>query len=196
MARSSVVGTIFSVLASICIIIVSILTITSIFYPEWFTNTTKEAINFSQYRTETGEVRPGIVSAQINIFIYAILIFAILAGLTLVGAYYVSTSIDSSSVAVGGKNKKRLRWGAMAFVGVLCIFLGATLPRAIFNPTDTYTLSRDFGLAAMALRSNLGGIAVGFIIFLLSLLFAFVFFAVLIKLPWRHRRNKMQSAFA
>jgi hypothetical protein len=206
MAKFTLADTLVKIFAAIGTVMVLLVTLISIFAPSFITNTSQQLIGgLSQYQQtgvdSTGKriivgLRPDVVAAQANVFGVTILVFAAVAGLALAGAFYWSTGIDARSVAAGSGHKKLHRWIALGITGVFCIFVGLFLPPAIFSATDKTTLARDFSWAAMPANSYLGGFLLGIVILLASMFFAWIFFRLLVKMPWQSRRNKVLKAFA
>jgi hypothetical protein len=185
-----------SIFAMLAFIIAAIISIVSVFSPNLITDLTKQSINFdSQYREQDGAVRPAVVLAQINVFIFAAVIIVLFWGFALSGLFYTIKSHEASTVAVGGRKKTWLLWVAGVVAFVFFCLMGIGLPRAIFSPTDMKTLSMAFPWAHFAVNSWFGGVlVVGVGGLVLSTLAAVGFFLLTVILPRALKESKLRKS--
>lgn len=184
-----------SIFAFIAFIIAAIISIVSVVFPFLITDMTKQAINFdSQYKEADGSVRPAVVLAQLDVFIFALVIIVLLWGFALSGLFYGIKSREASIVAAGGSAKNWLVWILAGVVLILFCLLGVGLPQTVFDPTHKETLSRTFPLVHFAKNSGIGGILiVGIVGMILSIVVAWGFFSLIIILPRHLKESKLKT---
>jgi len=195
MRRSRIFKDTLSIFGLIVFAIVAFISIISVFLPYLITDMTKQAISFdSKYRETDGAIRPAVVLAQANAFIFVAVIIILFWGFALAGVFYAIKSHEASSIAVGGRKKTWLIWIVGGIALILLCLLGVGLPRAIFNPTDIKTLSMAFPMIHFAVNSWIGGVlVVGLGGFVLSILAAGGFFSLLVILPQFVKESKLKK---
>lgn len=196
MSLSKTSSGLLGTLSAISAIAGTAITAISVFYPELISSTTKQAINFSSYVAQSGVVRSAVVSAQVNCFLYAVLLVVLLMGFALAGYFYLSTAMAARALATGNSNSKWPQYLVLSFVVVLCVALGNTLPAAIFKPTNPITLAMEFNFAAWALKSRVGSFALGFIIFFLAVIVAVGTHLLLVELPRSRKITKTRTSIS
>jgi hypothetical protein len=195
MAKTQTIN-VLSTIAVIGTILVSIITVVSAFFPQLITKSATQSIDIAQYTTDSGEIRPAVVSAQTNVFLIASAVLIMLVGLSFTGFYYLRTMVDAKSAATGTRNSKWHIYLLSILIFIFCLSLGLSLPRAIYYPTNLRELTIEFGLAAWAVKSNVGGIVLGVIFFAISIILAISAYWLLVKMPWFFKRKRVQRRIA
>jgi len=119
-----------------------------------------------------GPIRAEFVSGQKWLFIATWVIISLSIGLGGAGLWNRIESLKARDIAAGRETRMWHNF-LLPLLAIPCVSLGVTLPKAIFLPTNTTELARQFAPGAWALRSTLGGIVLGLCILATTALVAF-----------------------
>jgi hypothetical protein len=184
------VPVILGTVAAVATILSLLLTVATIFFPNWINDVTTGIAGTVQ-RTGVGTVRADYVGNQVRVFLYVSALVVFLGGAGIGTAYFWSSVQSAASVAAGRGKVRWLKFVLVPLPVILLVFLAIYLPRAVFDPTNEEELGRQLFLAAWSLRSVLGGLVLGLTYTALAGIIAYLGFLLSIQVPRAIRFGKI-----
>lgn len=192
MARLKRLAVTVGLVAAIATILSFLLTVCTVYFPETINGVTSDLAG-PMDRTPAGTLRPDYVSNQVQVFLYTSIVVVLLAGVGIGGAYYWTSGRSAESVARGRGKSRWLKVALVSLPVVLTVLLAIYLPRTVFQPTNVEELGQQFFLGAWALRSVVGGLALGVTYLIVSGIVAYVGFVLSVQLPRSVKLNRYQQ---
>lgn len=174
-------GTI-SNLASVATILTFLFSVSLLFFPQWGQNLS-QGLTGAPQMTSGGDIRPEFIASQVNVMYWALGILVMFGGL-IFAFLYDTWHAGKAQVVTTGESTPYKAAIMGGFLVLALILLSVSIPSQIFQLTSSSVeLQRQAGLFAWPARSALGGVLLGLIVSVASLIMGFAIYMLLFQLP-------------